>query len=320
MLGYIQGNACLFVIVSLVSSNRYTSYCNAFSPVLNAVSSRSHPFVTSKKKMNDNSKAVEECSSKNGKSSVCYNSGSALYMGRAAAVRAATKTKTDGRKAKTNAAFGKKIIMAVKNGGSADPVANRSLADVIKQAKTNNVPTENISRAIKKASEPNTSAFAESLYEAYGFGGASFIIHVLTDNPNRSNADVRIAVNKNDGKMAEQGSVAFMYDRKGKVTVVGEVDEDTLLEAAMEAGCDDLEIVEGEDDDGTTIVYTNPSELALMNEALSSIEKEVTKSELVYVSKALIECSEEDFEKNMVIIDALDEVDDVDFVEHNMCN
>jgi len=244
-----------------------------------------------------------------------------LHMGRAAAVRAATKSKTDAKKAKTNAVFGKKLIVAVKNGGSADPASNRELADVIKQAKSNSVPVDNINRAIKKASDPDTSSFSESLYEAYGFGGASFIIHVLTDNSNRSNADVRIAVNKNDGKMAEQGSVAFMYDRKGKVTVAGDVDEETLLEAAIEAGCDDLEIAEGEEDDeGTSIVYTNPSELALMNEALNSIQKDVVKSELVYVSKAPVEVSDDDFEKNMKIIDALEECDDVNFVEHNIAN
>jgi len=240
-------------------------------------------------------------------------------MGRAAAVRAKTKGKTDANKAKTNANFGKKIILAVKSGGSPDPVANRQLADIIKQAKSNNVPAENIARAIKKAGDSDTSTFSESLYEAYGFGGASFIIHVLTDNSNRSNADIRIAVNKNDGKMAEQGSVSFMYDRKGKVTVSGEVDEEELFEPAIEAGCDDLEIAEGEEE-GTTIVYANPTELSLMNDALATIGKEVIKSELVYVSKAPIECSDDDFEKNMIIIDALEDVDDVDFVEHNMSN
>merc|ERR1712157_126377 len=188
------------------------------------------------------------------------------------------------------------------------------------QAKSNSIPVDNINRATKKASDPDTSSFSESMYEAYGFGGASFIIHVLTDNPNRSNADVRIAVNKNDGKMAEQGSVTFMYDRKGKVTVQGDVDEETLLEAAIEAGCDELEIVDEAEQESTTLVYTNPSELSLMNEALASIEKEVIKSELVYVSKAPVEVSDDDFEKNMKIIDALEECDDVNFVEHNIAN
>jgi hypothetical protein len=94
-----------------------------------------------------------------------------LFMGRAAAVRAATKSKTDAKKAKTNAVFGKRIIMAVKSGGSPDPVSNRALADIIKQAKANNVPVENINRAIKRASEANAGDFSESTFEAYDWAG-----------------------------------------------------------------------------------------------------------------------------------------------------
>lgn len=98
---------------------------------------------------------------------------SPLFMGRAAAVRAATKSKTDAKKAKTNAVFGKKIIMAVKQGGSPDPNSNRMLGDIIKQAKANSVPVDNINRAIKRATEGSAGDFSESTFEAYGFGGAS---------------------------------------------------------------------------------------------------------------------------------------------------
>lgn len=240
-------------------------------------------------------------------------------MGRAASVRAATKAKTDAKKAKTNALFGKKIVMAIKNGGSVDPNANRQLAEVIKQAKSNSVPVDNINRAIKRASETDSSNFSESTFEAYGLGGASFIINVLSDNANRASANVKAAVNKLQGKIAEQGSVAFMYDRKGKIVVQGSVDEDQLFEAAIEAGCDDLEISEGEEE-GTTIVYSNPKEMSLMVEALKSIDSDISKYDLCYVSKAPVECNEEDFEKNMKIIDALENLDDVDSVEHNMSN
>jgi len=241
-----------------------------------------------------------------------------LFMGRAADVRAKTKSKSDAKKAKVNAVFGKKIIMAVKQGGSPDPNANGQLNAVIKAAKANNVPADNIARAIKRATEANTQDFSESTFEAYGYGGASFIIHVLSDNPNRCTADVKSTVNKRNGKMAEQGSVVFMYDRKGRVEVLGEVDEEQLMEAAIEAGCDDMDIVKGPED--TTIVYTNPAETSQMLEALTSIHKQVVASGLVYVSKAPVECSEEDFEKNMNIVDALEDLDDVDSVEHNMTN
>jgi YebC/PmpR family DNA-binding regulatory protein len=158
-------------------------------------------------------------------------------MGRAAAVRASTKAKTDGKKAKINASFGKKIIMAVKEGGSADPNANRALFDVMKQAKANSVPIDNVNRAIKKATEGNVGDFKESTYEAYGFGGASMVINVLTDNNNRASSDIRLVVNKRDGKIAEPGSVLFMYERRGKIEVNVVLNEELVLEAAIEAGC-----------------------------------------------------------------------------------
>ncbi|CAB9506516.1 Probable transcriptional regulatory protein [Seminavis robusta] len=243
---------------------------------------------------------------------------SPLFMGRAAAVRAATKSKTDAKKAKVNAVFGKKIIMAVKQGGSPDPNANRMLADLIKQAKSNSVPVDNINRAIKRASEASTGDFSESTFEAYGLGGASFVINVSTDNNNRATADVKSTVGKRNGKMAESGSVLFMYDRRGKIEVPAALDEEAVLEAAIEAGCDDYEMIE---EDGTTIIYTDPKEAAVMNDAVHSIMgQEETKMSLTWVTKAPVECSDEDFDKNMEIIDALEELDDVDSVEHNMSN
>jgi YebC/PmpR family DNA-binding regulatory protein len=245
---------------------------------------------------------------------------SPLWMGRAAAVREKTKSKTDGKKAKTNAIFGKRIIMCVKQGGP-DPNSNRALGELIKIAKGQNVPVENISRAIKRASEAATGDFKEGVFEAYGHGGASFVINVLTDNNNRATSDVRVCVNKGDGKMAETGSVLFMYDRRGKVEVKGEPDEEALLEAAIEAGCDDYEQVPG-DDEGTTIVYTDPKEVSMMLDAVRTLgfDEKTASLSLCYLSKAPLECSDEDFEKNMLIIDALDELDDVDSVEHNMSN
>lgn len=241
-------------------------------------------------------------------------------MGRAAAVRANTKAKTDLRKAKINAVFGKRIIMAVKAGGSGDPNANRALADVIKQAKSLNVPVDNIQRAIKKAVEGTVGDFKESIFEAYGIGGASLVIHVLTDNNNRATADVRSAVNKRDGKMAETGSVLFLYDKKGCIQVPTLLEEEAVLEAAIEAGCSDMEFIVT--DDGNCRVYTDPVETMTMYQAIQSITTDAValQMSLNYISKAPVECSDEDFEKNMDMIDALEELDDVDRVEHNMAN
>jgi YebC/PmpR family DNA-binding regulatory protein len=246
-----------------------------------------------------------------------------LFMGRAAAVRATTKAKTDMRKAKTNAIYGKKLVMAIKDGGgSTDPAANRQLAEVMKNAKANSVPVENINRILKKASEGVVGDFKELTYEAYGVGGASMIINVLTDNTNRANGDVRSTVTRRNGKMAEIGSVVFLYDRKGKVTVpTTTLDEEKLLEAAIGAGIDDYEVVVEGDEEGTTTIYTDVKEAALMLEAIQTLGfEDGLKLSLVHVSKAPVECSDEDFEKNMSIIDALEELDDVDSVEHNMDN
>lgn len=248
------------------------------------------------------------------------SSSSPLFMGRAAAVRASTKGKTDAKKAKVNAYYGKKIIMAVKQGGSPDPIANRQLGELIKAAKNNSVPMDNINRAIKRATEKDAGDFSEATFEAYGHGGASLIINVLSDNPNRSTADVRSAVNKRNGKMAESGSVLFMYDLRGKIEIPSTVDEEELLMAAIDNDVDDMELVDG-DEEGTSVVYTDPKETGAMFEAVKSLGlAEGAKMSLSHVSKAPVECSEEDFERNMAIIDALEELDDVDSVEHNMSN
>jgi YebC/PmpR family DNA-binding regulatory protein len=218
--------------------------------------------------------------------------------------------------------------MAVKQGGSADPNANRQLADLMKQARANSVPVENIQRAIKRASESSDGGgsddFKERTFEAYGHGGASIVISVLTDNDNRANSDVRSAVNRRNGKMAEQGSVLFMYDRKGVLDINAVLDEEAVLEAAIGAGIDDYELQSG-DEEGTSKILTDPKEVSAMLDAIKdglgiTDEADNIKMSLAYVSKASVEVSEEDFEKNMNMIDALEELEDVDSVEHNMSN
>ena len=145
------------------------------------------------------------------------------------------------------------------------------------------------------------------------------VINVLTDNNNRASADVKSTVGKRNGKIAEQGSVLFMYDKKGKIEVSAVLDEEDVMMAAIDAGVDDMELVEG-DEDGTSVVFTDPKETNMMLEAVKSLGHEKVKMSLVYVSKAPVEVTEEEFEKNMDIIDALEELDDVDSVEHNMSN
>jgi len=128
--------------------------------------------------------------------------------------------------------------------------------------------------------------------------------------------EIRSAVGKNHGKMAEQGSVLFMYDRKGKLEVEASLDEEQLMNAAIEAGVDDYEI--SLEDDDYTIVYVVPKDVTAMSDAIQTSLGQTSKFSLAYVTKAPVEVSDEDFEKNMKIIDALMELDDVDQVEHNM--
>jgi transcriptional/translational regulatory protein YebC/TACO1 len=151
------------------------------------------------------------------------------------------------------------------------------------------------------------------------------VINVLTDNDNRANADVRVAVQKNGGKMAQQGSVLFMYDHKGKLEVPHgiTVDEEVLLDAAIEFDVEDFELIPSSGDEEPTIVLVETKDTNSMLEALKSLDAlkdQEVKMELTYITKGPVEVSDEEFEANMKIIDALEEFDDVDSVVHNISN
>jgi len=164
-----------------------------------------------------------------------------------------------------------------------------------------------------------------SIFEAYALGGASVIIHVLSDNANRANSDVSNIVNKRKFKMAESGSVLFMYDKFGLLSLEGKVDEEQLMDIAIEAGVDDIIVEEGiESADGgaTTDVFTDASSIAALRDGVMSAFSidDPLEIKLVYKSKAPVEVSDEEFEMNMAAIDALEDLDDVSHVEHNMSN
>jgi transcriptional/translational regulatory protein YebC/TACO1 len=153
------------------------------------------------------------------------------------------------------------------------------------------------------------------------------VINVLSDNANRATADVKSTVNKRGGKIAEQGSVLFMYDKKGKIEIPNIVlQEETLLDVAIEAGIEDftLELLDSVDGSTTTpagsVVLVEPTDSSAMLEAIKTMGYEDAKMSLTWITKAPVECNDDDFDKNMEIIDALEELDDVDSVEHNMSN
>lgn len=169
-----------------------------------------------------------------------------------------------------------------------------------------------------------TADYKELTYEAYGFGGAAFVINVLSDNNNRATADVNRVVSKAGCKIASPGSVVYNFERMGRLCVTSELDEEKALELAIEAGCDGDVAVEPPDYDGRgdaesvkAVVMTLPAELGMMQAALQAAGYECSSS-LVHVANAPLEVSEEDEEGNFKCIDRLEELDDVAFVEHNM--
>ena len=248
-----------------------------------------------------------------------------LYMGRAAAVRANTKGKTDAAKAKNNNIYAKKIIMVVKQGGP-DPVSNTALERVLKEAKAANVPNDVVKRNIDKASSADTADFKEATFEYYGHGGVGLIVNVNTDNNNRATNDVNLVAKKNELKSATMGSVTFNFDQKARIDIKGKVlSEDELLEICLENGVDDYMLATECDgglssprEEGDSTIYVEREDMSALRDALLASQLELTTS-LMYVPKAgFMDVNDEEFDINMKAIDAFEALDDVDSVHHNI--
>ena len=235
--------------------------------------------------------------------------GHVCRMGRASAKRAPKKNKEDAKKAKVYGKFGKLIQQLAKAGGTS-PESNPALRDAIAQAQAANCPKDVIDRNLKRAGDKDASDFTEATYEAYGAGGVGLVIKSLTDNLNRTASDVKTAVNKGGGKMAESGSVLFNFDRKG-ILRVAEEDEDKVFEAAMEAGAEDIVPEAG----GGFKVFTEPEEWGIVRDALEgALALDMESSGIELVSKMEVEVSDADDEVNSAIIEKLMACDDVDEV------
>ncbi|MBQ1254339.1 MAG: YebC/PmpR family DNA-binding transcriptional regulator [Clostridia bacterium] len=224
------------------------------------------------------------------------------------------KEKTDAARAKVFTKIGKEIAMAVKEGG-ADPVANTKLRDLITKAKSLNVPNDNIKRIIDKASDDNSAAYEMVTYEGYGPGGVAVIVETATDNRNRTAPEVRHALSKFGGNMGTTGCVSFMFSEKGVIVVDnedGDVDEDVLMDDALEAGAGDILTEEGAFE-----VYTEPSEFAAVCEALSAKGYKFLSADLEKVPASYVELSEEQAVQMQKMLDMLEENDDVQNVFHN---
>ena len=221
------------------------------------------------------------------------------------------KEKTDAQKAKVFTKIGKEIAIAVRAGGP-DPNVNRKLKDLIAKAKSLNVPNDNIERSIKKASGADGVAYEEITYEGYGPSGIAVIVETATDNRNRTASEMRHYFDKYGGNLGQTGCVSFMFDDKGVIIITnedGDIDEDALMETALEAGAADFEI------------YTETDDLDFVKDALEAAGYTIKSAELDKIPQSYIALESEDDIKNMnLLLEKLEDNDDVQDVYHNWEN
>ncbi len=225
------------------------------------------------------------------------------------------KEKTDAARGKIFTKIVRELAVAVKEGGGPDPNMNPRLRDCIAKAKANNMPNDNIDRAIKKASgELGNINYETITYEGYGVGGVAVIIDVLTDNKNRTAAEIRHALSKNGGSLGTSGCVAWMFDSKGIITIeAGEsVDEEELMMTALEAGAEDFSAEEG-----VYEIVTEPSEFSGVREALEAAGYHFLSAEVDKIAQTTVSLSAEQQESVEAMLDMLEDNDDVQNVYHN---
>lgn len=234
-------------------------------------------------------------------------------MGRKWANIKEKKAAKDANNSRIYAKFGIEIYVAAKQ-GDPDPHANQKLRFVIERAKTYNVPKHIIDRAIEKAKGSGEENYSELRYEGFGPNGSMVIVDALTDNVNRTAADVRAAFGKNGGNMGVSGSVAYMFDNTAVFGVTGDADE--ILEMLMEA---DLDVRDVMQEDDQVIIYAEPTDFNAVQEALK--ENGITDfsvAELEMIPQNEVELTGEDLEKFEKMIDVLEDLDDVQKVHHNV--
>lgn len=226
------------------------------------------------------------------------------------------KEKNDAAKGKMFTIIGKEIAVAVKEGG-ADPDNNSKLRDVIAKAKANNMPNDTIERGIKKAAGNMDAVNYEQVrYEGYGPNGTAIIVDALTDNRNRTAANVKACFTKGSGNVGTQGCVSFMFDTKGQIIIAKEecdLDADELMMMALDAGAED--IIEEED---SFEVITAPNDFSQVREALEKEGIKMAEAEVTMIPQNYVELTDdESIKKINIILDRLDEDEDVQKVYHN---
>ena len=231
----------------------------------------------------------------------------------------AKKEKNDAAKGKIFTIIGHELALAVKQGGT-DPNSNSKLRDVIAKAKANNMPNDTIQNGIKKAAGALDAVnFEEMQYEGYGVNGVAIIVKVLTDNKNRSAADVRSAFTKGKGSLGTQGSVSFLFEEKGQIILDKEVmddldkDFDALMDIAIMAGAEDLI-----DRDDSYEIITSPADFSTVRENLEQENIPMVQAEVVMIPGNTVSVTDEEAVKNLrKTLDLLDASDDVQSVYTN---
>jgi YebC/PmpR family DNA-binding regulatory protein len=199
--------------------------------------------------------------------------------------------------------LGSAIAIAARSG--IDPETNFALRLAIDKAKTANMPAANIQRALDRIKDKEAAQLQEVLYEGYGPGGVAILVETATDNINRTYPDVRLAFSKHGGNIAEKGAVVFQFEHKGMIRVKGSGDD--MMMEALDAGAEDVQ-----DEDGESVIYTDPKELAKVRDALREKGAEVLEAELTYVPKTTVEITDSSTAgKILRLMDALDDIDDV---------
>lgn len=196
-------------------------------------------------------------------------------------------------------------LIAVAARAGPDPDTNFALRLAIDKAKTANMPLANIERAIKRVSDKSAAQITEVMYEGYASGGVAILVECATDNLNRTYPEVKLAFSKHGGAIAEKGSVAFQFKHVGYIRVKG-ASEDILLQV-LDAGADDAS-----EEDGDTLVYTDPKQLAAVRDAIAAMGLTIKEAELTYEPNTTVEIADEKTEgKVMRVLEALEDLDDV---------
>ena len=226
------------------------------------------------------------------------------------------KEKNDAAKGKIFTIIGREIAVAVKEGGP-DPANNSKLAQVIAKAKANNVPNDTIDRGIKKAAgDVGNVNYKVITYEGYGPNGTAIIVDTLTDNQNRTAANVRNAFTKGNGNVGTPGCVSYMFDRKGQIIIDKEEyegDADELMMLVLEAGAEDFAA-----EDDSYEVITDPDDFDAVTAALTEAGIPMVSCEVTMIPQNYVEVTDETAVKNIQkILDLLEEDDDVQAVYHN---